>query len=135
MQVAGLQAAQGGTAGSRRGDDHSLQSLTQRGLDRRLPAGIDLDQIEKRAEYTVDALKMLRTSASPGTLQRLVQRLGASLPPRELLGCLLTAGDECLVSHFGGDSARLGGFDIGYQPDFGLLGGIALDPQPLALAV
>ena len=29
MQVAGLQAAQGGTAGSRRGDDHSLQSLTE----------------------------------------------------------------------------------------------------------
>ncbi|CAB4853514.1 unannotated protein [freshwater metagenome] len=80
VHVAGLQRLQRAPPGVGTGDDDGLQRFTQRRLDRRLPAFIDLDQVEQRAQHTVDTCQMLCTGACTGTFQRLVQRLGTGLP-------------------------------------------------------
>ena len=65
------------------GDDHRGERLAQRGLDRGLPAGVDLDQVEQRAEHAVDAGQAL--GAGPGAGG--VERQGEGLGPRRSTPC------------------------------------------------
>ena len=74
------------TAGVGRVDDDREQRLAERGLDRRLPAVVDLDEVEQRAEHAVDAGEVLGAGAGAGDSEREVQRLGAGRPARQLLG-------------------------------------------------
>ena len=50
MHVRVLQRLQRAAAGGRLVDDDGEQRVAERGLDGRLPAGVDLDQVEQRAE-------------------------------------------------------------------------------------
>ena len=135
MHIAGLQRLLRASTGVGAGDDDGLQRFTECSLNGRLPAFVDLDQVEQRAQDTVDARQMLCTSASAGAFQRLVQRLGTGLPPRRLLGGHLAGSDHRVVRRVSSDTPRLGGLDIGNQRCLGGLSRLALGTQPFALTL
>ena len=68
-------------------DDDRGQRLAERRLDGGLPTGVDLDQIEQRAEHTVDAGEAFGAGAGPGSVERELERLHAAprteRPPRQ----------------------------------------------------
>ena len=70
-------------------DDDRVQRLAERGLDRRLPPVVDLDEVEQRAEHAVDIGEALGAGTGPGDVERQLQRLDARRPARRDLGRLL----------------------------------------------
>ena len=83
MQVRGMERVECPPAARRgRRDDDRFKRLAERGLDRRLPARVDVDQVEQRAEHIFDAGEMLGAGTGPGALEGQVQRLGAGTPTR-----------------------------------------------------
>ena len=91
MHVRCVQRIEGPPPGLRRCDDHCLQRIAKRGFDRRLPAGVDVDEVEQRSQNILHAGQVLGTRASPGALQRKVQCLGSGSPSRRVVSCSLAA--------------------------------------------
>ena len=52
------------------GDDDGGERLAERGLDGRLPAGVDAHEVEQRAEHAVDAGQPLGAGAGVGGVER-----------------------------------------------------------------
>ena len=68
------------------GDDHRGERLAERGLDRGLPAGIDLDQVEQRAERAVDVAQVLGAGPGAGGVERQGEGIGPGAPLRVPFG-------------------------------------------------
>ena len=64
--------------------DDGYQRLPRRGLERRFPSVVDLDQIEEGAEHPVDTGEAGDTGARSGLLERKGQRIGPGFPSAEL---------------------------------------------------
>ena len=76
----GVQRLDGATSGVDAIDDDGGERLAGRGLDRGLPAGIDLDEVEQRADHAVDVGESLGAGAGARLVERERQRLGPSRP-------------------------------------------------------
>jgi hypothetical protein len=66
--------------GLRTVDHDGAERLAERGLDGLLPAGVDLDQIEQRAEHTVDVGEPFGAGAGVGGVERELQRFDPGVP-------------------------------------------------------
>ena len=115
MHVRCVQRVERPPAGLRRCHDDRLQRIAKRGFDRRLPAGVDVDEVEQRAENILHAGQVLGARASPGALQRKVQCLGSGTPSRRVVSCRLAGQRSGFVRGLGRDAASLGGLEVGNQ--------------------
>ena len=73
------QRGQGSAGGWLAVDDDRGERLAERRLDRLLPAVVDLDQVEQRAEHAVDSGQSLCSRAGVGGVERQLQRLDAGV--------------------------------------------------------
>ena len=115
VDVRGVKRIEGATAGLRRGNDDRVQGFAEGGLDGGLPAGVDVDEVEQRAEHAFHAGEVFGPGPSPGTFQGQVERLGACTPTRHVVGRGLASRSCRGCRGLGGDPLRFGGFDIGDQ--------------------
>ena len=84
--LAGVQVGQGlARPAAADVDDHGGEGLAGGGLERRLPPGVDLDEVEQRAQHAVDAGEVLGAGPGPGGVEGEGQGLGPG-PPRVALG-------------------------------------------------
>ncbi len=81
----GVQGLERPAGGHHAVDHHRGQRLAGGGLERGLPAGIDLDQVEQGAEHAVDGGQPLGPRRRAGLVQRERQRFGPG-PPRVQVG-------------------------------------------------
>ncbi len=77
-----------------------------------MPAGIDLDQVEERAEHTVDLGEPLGAGAGVGGVESELQRFDPCVPPRRRLGCGLALGRAALECSVGVHSTSFGRLDL-----------------------
>ena len=135
VHVRRSQRIEGTPAGMRRGDHDRLQRLTQRGFDGCFPPGIDVDEVEQRAENVVDACEVFCAGACSRALQRQVQRLGAGSPPRDIVGGDLACGHRGLMDSLGRHATSFGNLQVGDQPSFDDLRVLAFQSQPLGIGI
>ena len=76
-----------------RRDDDGIQRLAQRRLDGGLPACVDVDQIQQRAENLVDPGEMFGPGPGPRTLKCEMECLGSCTPTRRIVGSCLSSRD------------------------------------------
>ena len=87
------QGVQRPAGGRRVGDDDGASAPRRARPRRRLPAVVDLDEVEQRAEHAVDAGQPLGAGPGAGGVERQLQRLDPGRQRRRLLGGLLARGD------------------------------------------
>ncbi len=104
------------------GDDHRGERLAQRGLGRRLPAGIDLDQVEQRAERAVDVAQVLGAGPGAGGVERQGEGIGPGAPLRVPFGRGRPRRARVLGGRQRRDVRDLCGFERGQERRLGLLG-------------
>ena len=135
VQVRGMERLERSTPGARRGDHDRFQGFAERGLDGRFPAGVDVDQVEQRAEHIFDAGEMFGTGAGPRTLEGEVERLGPSTPARRIVGRSLASSGRRLERTLGGKSTGLGSLEVCHQTGLDRLGLLAFDTESLGIGV
>ena len=131
--VTAAQRVERTATGRRVVDDDGCQGLAERCFDDRLPACIDLDQVEERAEHSVDALQTLGTRASACCIECHLQCLDAGSPSRGLLGGIIA---ERLASFERGlrlDRCVLGRFDLVDERRLDRAGLVAVGPESSCL--
>ena len=64
--AAGVEEVEGAPGGSTPGDHHGGQRLARSGLEGDLPAVVDLDEVEQRADHAVDVAPAARRRHGPG---------------------------------------------------------------------
>ena len=84
-RVGGAERGEGPAPGLGVGDDHGGERVARGRLEGGLPALVDLDQVEQRAEDAVDLGEALRPGTGAGLVERERQRLGPGRP-RVLVG-------------------------------------------------
>ena len=135
LDVRVAQRLQCPTPGGGVGDHDGQQRVAECCFDGRLPAVVDLDQVEQRAEGALDSGQVIGTRLGACRFERQVQRLGASPPARQLLGGLLSRGGGDVGRGLGCPSPRLGCFDLGHQGCLGVVGLTALRLESIDLGV
>lgn len=95
--------------------DHPGQRLTEGRLDRQFPTLVDLDEIEEGAEHTVDIGESLCAGPRMSSVERHLQRLDASGPPRRFLGGLVAGGGARLRFRLGGRAGTFCQLDLDDQ--------------------
>ena len=104
------------------GDDDGRHRCPCRGLEGRLPACVDLDDVEKSPHHPIHAGQQLRSGRSPGFVERLLQGVGSGHRSMKLLFGLT----ERLFGRFQpGRGQSVGRFHFGHdglQAMTGLLG-------------
>ena len=111
-------------------DDHRGERLAERRLDRLLPPGVDLDEVEQRAEHPVDTGQTLGTGAGSGGVEREFESFDPSGAARFLLGSVIAQRLTRLVGRHGLDERRFGQLDVGDERFLDRSRLVALGPEP-----
>ena len=101
------------------GDDDRGQRFAERGLDRDLPPLVDPNELEQRAEHTLETGQALGTGASAGGVERELQRLDPSSKPGRGLRRPLTLVLSRLGRRGGGVERSLGRLALDRQIGLG----------------
>ena len=117
-RVGSAQCVEGSSTGCGIVDHDRGQRLAECSFDRRLPAGVDLDQVEQRSEDAVDTREPFGSGAGAGGVERQFERLDPGPEPGSLLGRVVTQRLAGLVGRFRLGECGLGQLDLG---DEGLL--------------
>ena len=84
MRVTLVQALDRGRGGVTALHDDRAHGVAQRGGDRGLGTGVDLEQVDERADHAVDVGDVLDAGRGARLAQPEVERVGARLPARGL---------------------------------------------------
>ncbi len=91
------------------------ERLTQRGLDGRSPIVVDLDEVEQRAEHTVDADEPFGAGAGASGVECELERIHPGGRPSRDVGIVGPQRTPGLGEHGGRFTSGFGGFDLGDQ--------------------
>jgi hypothetical protein len=129
-RVGTAQCVEGSPSRRRVVDDDGGQRLAERRLDGWLPSGVDLDQVEQRAEHPVDTCESLGTGAGSCGVEREFERLDTRGPAGCLLGRVVAQRLTGLVHRRRLHERRFGQLDFGDQRLFDRAGLVAVGTEP-----